>query len=107
MQWQPPTRETRHPALTDADEPDASTDRPDAQAIKRRSGIGAEYEAEKAQTKDGAGGGPECCNMRPYLCDGRGLDQDGAGGGPRGRGMRLLKIEEARTRMRVRDDSFE
>ena len=59
-------------------------------------------EAEKAQTKDGAGGGPECCTMRPYLCDGRGLDQDGAGGGPRGRGMRLLKIEEARTRMRAR-----
>ena len=44
------------PARADPDEPDAS--RADAQAVGRRSGIGAEYEAGLAQTKDGAGGGP-------------------------------------------------
>ena len=53
---QPPARETRHPARADSDEPDAS--RADAQAVGRRSGIGAEYEAEQAQTKDGASEGP-------------------------------------------------
>ena len=66
----------------DSDEPDAS--RADAQAVGRRSGIGAdsEYEAEQAQTKDGAGGGP----AEEQTC-------------ARGRGMRLLKIGESRTRM--------
>ena len=52
----PPSRETRHPARADSDEPDAC--RPDAQAVGRRSGIGAEHEAGLARTKDGAGGGP-------------------------------------------------
>ena len=75
-----PQRESRHPAWADSDEPDAS--RADAQAIGRRSGIGAEYEAEKVQTKDGAGGGP----AEEWTCE-------------RGRGMRLLKIGESRTRM--------
>jgi hypothetical protein len=42
---------------------------------------GAEYGTEKAQTKDGAGGGP--AGERVWA---------------RGRGMGLLKIEEARTR---------
>ena len=54
---QPPSRETRHPARTDSDEPEALAGRADAQAVERRSGIrvGVEYEAEQAQTKDGAG----------------------------------------------------
>ena len=82
VRWQPPARETRHPARATSDEPDAG--RAEAQAIGRRSGIGM------GQTKDGAGGGP--AEERAYA---------------RGRGMRLLKIEEARTRMRVRDDGFE
>ena len=86
--WQPPARETRHPAQADSDEPDAS--RADAQAVGRRSGIGAEYEAGQAQTKDGAGGGP----AEEQTC-------------ARGRGMRLLKFGESRTRMRGRDDVFE
>ena len=43
VRWQPPARETRHPAQADSDEPDVS--RADAQAVGRRSGIGAEYEA--------------------------------------------------------------
>ena len=51
--------------------------------------IGAEYEAGLAQTKDGAGGGP----AEEWTC-------------ARGRGMRLLKIRESRTRMRGRDDNF-
>ena len=55
VRWQPPARETRHPARADSDEPDAS--RADAQAVGRRSGIGAEYEAGLARTEDGAGGG--------------------------------------------------
>ena len=84
---QPPTRETRYPAWADLDEPDAS--RADAQALGRRSGIGAEYEAERAQTKDGAGGGP----AEELTC-------------ARGRGMRLLKIGEFRTRTRGWDDNF-
>ena len=46
-----------------------------AQAIGRLSGSGAEYAAEKAQTKDGAGGGP----AEERTC-------------AWGRGMRLLKI---------------
>ena len=54
------------------------------------SGSGAEYEAEKAQTKGGAGGGP--AEERTWQ---------------QGSRLRLLKIEKARTRMRVRDDSFE
>ena len=77
MLWHPSSRETRHLALTDSDEPDAS--RADAQAVGRRSGIGAEYEAEQAQTKDGAGGG--LAEERTCV---------------RGRGMRLLKIGERR-----------
>ena len=89
MRWQPPARETRHPARTDSDEPDAS--RADAQAVGRRSGIGAEYEGKQAQTKDGAGGG----SAEKWTC-------------ARGRGLRtrMLKIEESRTRMRGRDDVF-
>ena len=46
-----------------------------AQAVGRLSGSGSEYEVEKAQTKDGAGGGP----AEERTC-------------ARGRGMRLLKI---------------
>ena len=87
VRWQPPTRETRHPARADSVEPDAS--RADAQAIGRRSGIGVEYEVERAQTKDGAGGGP--AEERPCA---------------RGRCMRLFKIGGSRTRMRGLDDSF-
>ena len=88
VRWQPPAREPRHPARADPDEPDAS--RADAQAVRRRSGIGAEYEVGRAQTKDGAGGGPA-------------EEQAWA----RGRGTGLLKIGESRTRMRGRDDVFE
>ena len=80
MRWQPPARETRHPARADSDEPDAS--RADAQAVGIRSSIGAEYEAGLAQTKDGAGGGPA-------------EDQKCAWG----RSMRLLKIGDSRIRM--------
>ena len=89
MQCQPPARETRHPARADSDEPDAS--RADAQAVRRRSGIGAEYEAERAQTKtkDGAGGGP----AEERTC-------------ARGRAMRLLKIGASRTRLRVSGDTL-
>ena len=43
------------PALADSDEPDAG--RTDVQAVGRRSGIGAGYEAGLARTKDGACGG--------------------------------------------------
>ena len=68
-----PQGETRHPVRADSDEPDAS--RADAQAVGRRSGIGAEYEAERARTKDGAGGGP----AEERTC-------------ARGRCMQLLKI---------------
>ena len=87
MRWQPPARETRQPALADSDEQGAS--RADAQAVGRHSGIGVEYEAERAPTKEGAGGGSaeERTNAR-------------------GRGMRLFKIGESRTRMRRRDESF-
>ena len=53
-----------------------------AQAVGRLSGSGAEYKAEKAQTKDGACGGP----AEERTC-------------ARGRGMRLLKIGESRTWM--------
>ena len=87
VRWQPPARETRHPAQADSDEPDAS--RADAQAVGRRSGIGAEYEAGQARTEGGAGGGP----AEEQTC-------------ARGRGMRLLKIGEFRTRMRRRDVNF-
>ena len=88
MRWQPPAGETRHPARADSDEPDAG--RADAQAVGRRSGIGAEYDAGLAQTEDGAGGG---------LAEERTCS--------RGRGTRLLKIGEFRTRMRGRDCNFE
>ena len=89
MRWHTPARETKHPARADSpDEPDAG--RADAQAVGRRSGIGAEYEVEQAQAKDGADGGP----AEERTC-------------ARGRGMRLLKIRESRTRMRGRDDVFE
>ena len=60
------------------------------QATGRRSGIGVENEARQARTKDGAGGGP--AEEQAWT---------------RGRGMRLLKIGESRTRMRGRDDDFE
>ena len=53
-----------------------------AQAVGRLPGSGAEYEAEKAQTKDGAGGGP----AEERTC-------------ARGRCMRLLKIWAFLTRM--------
>ena len=85
-----PQGETRHPARADSDEPDANLNRADAQAVGRRSGIGVEYEVKQAQTKDGAGRGP----AEERACT-------------RGRGMRLLKIGESRTRMRERDDDFE
>ena len=49
VRWQPPARETRDPARTDPDEPDAST--ADAQVVGRHSGIGVEHEAEQTQTK--------------------------------------------------------
>ena len=80
VRWQPPAREARHPARAESDEPDAT--RADAQAVGRLSGIGAEYEEEKAQTKEGAGGGP----AEEWTC-------------ARGRGMRLLKIGASRIRM--------
>ena len=48
VRWQPPARETRHPARADPDKPDASRAQADAQA---HSGIGVEHEAERAQTK--------------------------------------------------------
>ena len=80
MRWQPPASETRHPALADSYEPDAS--RAGAQAVGRHSDIGVEYEEEQAQTKDGAGGRP--AEEQTYA---------------RGRGMRLLKIGESRTQM--------
>ena len=73
VRWQPPARKTRHPAQADSDEPDAS--RADAQVVGRRFGIGVEYEAEQAQTKDGAGGGP----AEERTC-------------ARGRGVRLSEI---------------
>ena len=82
VRWQPPEREIRHPAQADSDEPDAC--RADAQVDRRRSCIGVEYEAERAQTKDGAGGGPT--EESQWTC-------------ARGPGMRLLKIGESRTRM--------
>ena len=75
------------PTSSDSDEP--GTGRADAQAIGRRSGIGAGYEAGLARTKDGAGGRP----AEEQTC-------------ARGRGMRLIKIGESRTRMRGRDDNF-
>ena len=87
VRWQPPARETRHPAQADSDEPDAS--RADAQAVGRRSAIGAEYEAGLARTEDGAGGGP----AEEQTC-------------ARGRGMRLLKIGEFRTQTLGRDVNF-
>ena len=49
--------------------------RANAQAVGRRSGIGAEYDAGLARTEDAAGGGP----AEEQTC-------------ARGRGMRLLKI---------------
>ena len=75
------------PARADSDEPDAG--RADAQAVGRRSFIGAECEEGLARTKDGAGGGP----AEEQTC-------------ARGHGMRLLKIGESRTRMRGRGDYF-
>ncbi len=66
--------------LNDSDEPDAS--RAYAQAAERLCGSGAEYEAEKAQTKDVAGGEP--AEERTYAW---------------GRGMQLLRIGASQTRM--------
>ena len=71
MQWQPPTRDTRHLARADSDEPDAS--RAYAQAVGRLSGSGAEYEAERAQTMVGAGGGAD---MRAGTLDATAQDGD-------------------------------
>ena len=73
MWWQAPTRETRHLARADPDEPDAC--RADAKVVERHSGVGVEYETERARTKDGAGGGP----VEERTC-------------AWGRGMRQLKI---------------
>ncbi len=61
----------------------ADSDDPDARwaydpAVGRGSGSGAEYKTEKAQTEDGAGGGP----AEERTC-------------ARGRGVRLLKIGES------------
>ena len=53
-------------------------------------GIGVEDGAQRVRTKDGAGGGP--AEEQAWT---------------RGRGTRLLKIGESRTRMRGRDDVFE
>ena len=82
VRWQPTSSGRLGP-----DEP--GTGRADAQAVGRRSDIGAKYEAGPAQTKDGAGRGP----AEEQTC-------------MQGRGMRLLKIGESRTRMRGRDDNF-
>ena len=49
VRWQPPGRETRHPARADPDEPDASRARADAQAVGRHSGIGVEHEAGRVR----------------------------------------------------------
>ena len=68
---------TRHLARADSNEQDASKG-----LQSRLFGSGAVHEAEKAHTKDGAGGGP----AEEWTCT-------------RGRGMRLLKIGESRTRM--------
>ena len=76
------------PARADSDELDMG--RADIQAVGRRSGIGAEYEAGKARIEDGAGGAP----AEEQTC-------------VRGRGTRLLKIGESRTRMRGREGNFE
>ena len=83
----PPSCGGNLPARADSDEP--GKDRADAQAVGRRSGIRAEYEAGPARTEDGAGGGP----AEEQTC-------------ARGHGMRLLKIGEFRTRMRGRDVNF-
>ena len=78
--WQPPARETRHQALADSDELDAT--RAYAQAVGRLSVCGAEYEVEQAQTKDRVGGGP----AEERTC-------------ARGRCMRPLKIGTYLTRI--------
>ena len=80
VRWQPTVR-------ADSDEP--GTGRADAQAVGRRSCIGAEYEAGLARNKDGAGGGP----AEEQTC-------------AQGCCMRLLKIGESRTRMRGLDNNF-
>ena len=53
VRWQPPARETRHPARADSDEPDAS--RADAQAVGRHSGIGVEHGAGPAVGRRSSG----------------------------------------------------
>ena len=73
VRWQPPAREpevTKLPARADSDEPDASGA---CAQVLRLLGSGAEYEAGKAHTQDGAGVGP--LKERTYS---------------RGRGIRLL-----------------
>ena len=72
----------------DSDEPGAV--RAGRRASGRRSGIGVEDGAQRAQAMDGAGGG--LAEERTWA---------------RGRGTGPLKIEESRTRMRGRDDVFE
>ena len=73
-------RVRQHPARADSDEQNAR--RAYAPAVGSASGSGAEYEAEKAQTEDGASGGP----AEERTC-------------AWGRGMRLLKMEEEVNRM--------
>jgi hypothetical protein len=68
-----------YPARADSDESDAW--RVYTLEVGRASKSGMEYDTEKAQTKDGAGGGP----AEEWTW-------------PRGRGIQLLKIEEAQTR---------
>ena len=72
-------------------EPDAEG--PRLKPSEAHPGAGRNTRWEKARTKDGAGGG----QADEQICArGRGIIA----------GMRLLKIEEAQTRMRVRDDRF-
>ncbi len=69
----------RHPALGDSDEPDAV--RPTLKSAEEAPEVrGRSTRQEKARTEDGAGGGP--AEERAWM---------------RGRGMRLLWIEEALT----------
>ena len=68
------------PARADSDEPDAG--RAYVQAVGRRSGIGAGYEAGLARTKDGACGGPveeqTCAGTRHATAQDRGVPDSDA-----------------------------